>query len=130
VCSCRESAVTPVLPDLTELRDPLDPVDPPEPLEPMVARYKIFPKKCFFICFSEYNDPVESEHVGAKLMCTGTVFIQSCVFYAKQEQWFVMCVSRESPVPLELQVDLDTRDKVACLESVEVLVALESRERR
>lgn len=41
-----------------------------------------------------------------------------------------MHVSRESPVLLELVVALDLRDQVVCLVSVELLVHLESRERR
>lgn len=41
-----------------------------------------------------------------------------------------MNVSRESLVVLELLVALDPRDLVVCLVSVELLVDLESRERR
>lgn len=41
-----------------------------------------------------------------------------------------MSVSRESLVLLELLVPLDTRDLVACLVSVELLVLLEPREKR
>lgn len=41
-----------------------------------------------------------------------------------------MYVYRESLVLLEFLVVLDLRDLVACLVSVELLVALESRERR
>lgn len=46
------------------------------------------------------------------------------------EPSFVIFVSRESLALLELLVLLDIRDLVACLVSVELLVPLESRERR
>lgn len=42
----------------------------------------------------------------------------------------LLCDSRESLVVLELLVALDLRDLVVCLVSVELLVHLESRERR
>lgn len=48
----------------------------------------------------------------------------------QNEPLFVTYVLRESLVLLELLVHLDTRDLVACLVSVELLVPLESREIR
>lgn len=48
----------------------------------------------------------------------------------KYEPKFILFVSRESLVLLELLVDLDIREPVACPESVEVLVLLDPRERR
>lgn len=48
----------------------------------------------------------------------------------KYKPYFAVSVSRESPVLLELLVALDTRDLVACLVSVELLVPLDPRERR
>lgn len=48
----------------------------------------------------------------------------------KYEPKFILFVSRESLVLLELLVHLDIRELVACPESVEVLVLLDPRERR
>lgn len=48
----------------------------------------------------------------------------------KYEPKFILFVSRESLVLLELLVHLDIRELVACPESVGVLVLLDPRERR
>lgn len=55
-------------------------------------------------------------------------FIRLCP--GQNQHGYIDCASRESPVLLEFQVVLDIRDLVACLVSVELPVAPESRERR